>query len=468
MTVRLHNTMTRTVEEFQPIGGIVKLFVCGPTVYDFSHLGHAKTYVQFDVLARMLRAHNYEVTYLQNITNIDDKILVRAAERDMDWMGLADQFYDEYLTDMTVLNNTSVDRYAKATDYIDDIVRQVTVLFDKGHAYEIPGDGIYFEIATFPEYGKLSGRHDVEQNDAQSRIDDSPDKRGWNDFCLWKFSRAGEPSWDAPFGSGRPGWHIEDTAITEHHFGPQYDIHGGAIDLIFPHHEAELTQMESASGKVPFVKHWVHSGFLTVDGEKMSKSLGNFSTIREILDNGTDPMAIRLYMLQSHYRSPVNFTLENLGAAKNRLDNWRSLAVLRHQLHDTIRADSHGYLDDSEASFAAAHQTLLGALADDLNTPEALKLIDETFSGIVLTDPRQLHQPSFVTYLELIDDVLGLQLLKSTPDIDDESKQLLIERNRARDEQQWDRSDELRKDLEARNIAVRDSIHGTIWSYITS
>lgn len=466
MAIKLYNTLTKRVDEFVAFDeNNVKLFVCGPTVYDFSHLGHAKTYTQLDVLARMLRANGLKVNYLQNITDIDDKIIARSAENNEDWQDLRNRFQDEYLKDMTSLNNTSVDTYARATDHIDDIIRQVQTLIDKDFAYTIDGDGIYFEIAKFPDYGKLSGRTEVKENDAQSRIDESDKKRGWNDFALWKFSKPGEPVWDAPFGAGRPGWHIEDTAITEHFFGPQYDIHGGAIDLIFPHHEAEITQMESASGKVPFVRFWTHTGFLNIESEKMSKSLKNFYTIREVVEK-YDPMAVRLFMLQSHYRSSVNFSFENLESAGNRLKNWRNIAALRHQTHDTLNDDDEKLDDNKTVQVLAAHQAIVEALSNDLDTPGALAIIDGAFAEIEGSSPSRIHQSSLVQLLEMIDQTLGLQLLKTTPDISDEAKQLIVERQRARDEQNWSKSDALRDELLNLNVAIKDTPTGSVWQYL--
>jgi len=467
MTVRLHNTLTRKVEEFVPREGrTVHLFVCGPTVYDFSHLGHAKTYVQLDVLARTLRANEYDVFYLQNITDIDDKIIARAHEQNIDWQDLRTAFEDEYIKDMQSLNNTSVTEYARATDYIPDIIRQVNTLVDKGHAYTIEGDGIYFEISTFPDYGKLSGRTEIKKDDARTRIDDSDNKRGWNDFCLWKFSKPGEPVWDAPFGEGRPGWHIEDTAITEHIFGPQYDIHGGAVDLIFPHHEAEITQMESASGKVPFVRTWVHTGFLTIEGEKMAKSVGNFYTIREVIEKGYDPIAIRLFMLQSHYRSSINFTFENLDSAKNRLTNWRNIAALRHQTHDRLRDDDEKDTNEKTVSLYATSQALIEALSDDLDTPAALAIIDDAFSRLGSAHLEDIHQHALQELLETIDETLGLNLLVSTPDVSDEVKRLILERQQARDKSDWKLSDKLRDEIQKSGVTIRDTASGPIWEYI--
>jgi len=464
--LRLHNTLTRKVEDFVPRNGTkVNLFVCGPTVYDLSHLGHAKTYIQMDTLARVLKQNDYDLFYLQNITDIDDKIIIRSSEKKIDWQELRSTFQDEYIKDMTSLNNTSVTEYARATDYIEDIISQVNRLIDKGHAYTIDGDGIYFEISTFPDYGKLSGRSEVKKDDAQTRIDESDNKRGWNDFCLWKFSKEGEPVWDAPFGAGRPGWHIEDTAITEHFFGPQYDIHGGAVDLIFPHHEAEITQMESISDKVPMVKYWTHTGFLNIDSEKMAKSAGNFYTIRQVIEKGYNPMAIRLFMLQSHYRSPINFTFDNLDAAVNRLNNWRNIAALRHQTHDTLRDDDEKSTDERSVSLYATAQAMVEALNDDLNTPEALTIIDEAFSRLANARLDDIHQHALTQLLETIDDTLGLNLLTSTPDIDEDTKRLIIEREQARAKADWKQSDKLRDEIQKSGIAIRDTASGPIWEY---
>ncbi|CAN5384443.1 cysteine--tRNA ligase [soil metagenome] len=466
MTLRLYNTLTKKVEDFVPREkGKVNLFVCGPTVYDLSHLGHAKTYIQMDTLARLIRHNDYELFYLQNITDIDDKIIVRSHEKNIDWQDLRSNFQDEYIKDMSSLNNTSVTEYARATDYIDDIISQVTRLIDGEHAYTIENDGIYFEISTFPDYGKLSGRSEVKKDDAQTRIDESDNKRGWNDFCLWKFSKVGEPTWDAPFGAGRPGWHIEDTAISEHFFGSQYDIHGGAVDLIFPHHEAEITQMESISNEVPMVRYWTHTGFLTIHSEKMSKSTGNFYTIREVIEKGYDPLVIRLFMLQSHYRSAINFSFDNLDAAKNRMTNWRNIAALRHQTHDTLRDDDEKSTDNRSVSLYAATQALVEALNDDINTPEALVIIEDAFARLSGARLLDIHQHALTQLLETIDDVLGLELINSTKDIDDDAKRLIIERQHARDAKDWNISDKLRDELLKRNIVIRDTSHGSIWEY---
>src|SRR3989344_5597928 len=265
MPLKLYNTLTRKKEKFTPRKtGEVNLFVCGPTAYDYAHLGHAKTYIQFDITARYLRYQGNEIFYLQNITDIDDKIINRANYEKKDWREIVKKYREEYFQDINALGIDSVDKYANATDYIPEIISQVKRLIEKGIAYKI-SDGYYFNLAKFKEYGKLAKRKELKKEDAVSRVDENPEKINAGDFCLWKFKKENEPFWKSELGDGRPGWHIEDTAITEKNFGPQYDIHGGGLDLIFPHHEAEIAQMEAISGKKPLVKYWMHTGFLKID-----------------------------------------------------------------------------------------------------------------------------------------------------------------------------------------------------------
>jgi len=389
MALKLHNTLSGTLEEFSPIEpGKAKVFVCGPTVYDLSHIGHAKTYTQFDILVRTLRYLNYDVKYLVNITDVDDKLIKRAAEKGVDPSELALEFEEAYLLDMKALGNTSVDKYARAHDYIDQIVDQVKRLIEKGFAYKI-SDGYYFDIKKFEDYGKLSGRNTLKAGDSVSRVDENPEKRNPGDFCLWKFKKEGEPSWSAEIGEGRPGWHIEDTAITETELGEQYDIHGGAIDLIFPHHEAEITQMESVSGKKPFVKYWLHTGFLNIDSEKMSKSLGNFLTIREVLEK-VSPMALRYYFLSAQYRTPMNFSWEGLEAAQNALEKLKKFS-------DSLIREN-GRIDEAyKAKF-------MEKMENDLNTPQALAIL-----WTLVKDKEVTPENKRATLLDF-DKVLGLGL----------------------------------------------------------
>ncbi len=391
MTIKLHNTLTGKLEDFKPIeAGLVKMFVCGPTVYDYAHIGNAKTYTQFDVIARTLRYLGNNVTYLQNITDIDDKIIIRAAKRGVDPSVLAQEYEKYYLDDMKSLNNVSVDKYARAHDYIPQIVSQVKRLVEQGFAYKI-SDGYYFDIKAFADYGKLSGRSSLKPDDSISRIDEHPEKKNLGDFCLWKFKKEGDPYWPSEFGEGRPGWHIEDTAITESEFGPQYDIHGGAIDLIFPHHEAEIAQMEALSGLKPFVRYWLHTGFLNIDSAKMSKSKDNFFTIRDVFQKGFSPMALRYLFLLSHYRTPVNFTWEALEAASNA--HTKLLKTV-----DAWRPRLGGIVD-------ATYQTQFKEkLENDFNTPQALAVL------WTLVKDKEVTPENKLATLQDFDQVLGLGL----------------------------------------------------------
>ncbi|MBU2442517.1 MAG: cysteine--tRNA ligase, partial [Nanoarchaeota archaeon] len=318
MALKVFNTLTRKIEKFVPLKGKkVKMFVCGPTIYDYSHVGHAKTYVQFDIIAKYLRYKGFDVFYLQNITDIDDKIIKRANENNETSKKLAARFEEEYYEDMKSLGVDSIDKYARATDYIPQIIKQIKTLLEKGYAYETK-DGVYFEIDKFSEYGKLS-HQPLDQIQAGARVTINEEKKNPADFSLWKKQKPGEPFWDSPWGKGRPGWHIEDTAITETEFGPNYDLHGGGIDLIFPHHESEIAQMEAISGNKPFVKYWLHTAFLNIRKEKMAKSLGNFLTIRDMLSKW-DKKTFRFFFASTHYRTAIDFSDENIEQAKKGLD----------------------------------------------------------------------------------------------------------------------------------------------------
>jgi cysteinyl-tRNA synthetase len=441
MPLKFYNTLSKEKEIFTPINKEkVNFFVCGPTVYDYSHLGHGKTYTQFDVLVRALRYFGYVVFYLQNITDIDDKIINRAKEQNISPKELAEKFEKIYLENMASLGITSVNKYARATDYIPQIIKQVETLIEKGYAYKT-SDGIYFETAKFKNYGKLSGRTELKEDDAVSRIDESKDKKGWNDFCLWKAEKEGEPSWDAPFGKGRPGWHIEDTAITETFFGPQYDIHGGARDLIFPHHECEIAQMESASGCSPLVKYWLHTGFLNIDSKRMGKSNGNFKTLREMTESGILPMAFRFWVLMAHYRSPMNWNQEALLGAEIALKRLYKLYI---ELGEDIGKISKEY-----------QQRFKEYLEDDLDTPRALALLWDVFKdeNLSSTDKK-------ATVLDF-DKVLGLgfENLKEEK-IPEEIIKLAEEREQARANKDFKKSDELRDKINSLGYEITDSSEG--------
>ena len=351
-TMELYSTLSGTVEPLvtlQP--DRVSMFVCGPTVYDYSHLGHARTYVVFDVLAKYLRWTGKEVFYLQNITDVDDKIINRAKEEGVSQSQLARKFEAEYFMDMRALGIDGVSYYAHATTHIPEILSQVIRLLARKVAY-VTGAGIYFNVDTFEHNGELSGQNRLKR---VSRVTDET-KRNPLDFALWKFGEFGEYTWDSPWGRGRPGWHIEDTAISERYLGQQYDIHGGGLDLIFPHHEAEIAQMESLEGRHPMVRYWVHTGFLTVQGEKMSKSLGNFITIRDALKTWSKDV-LRYFILLSHYRSPLQATEEGIRNASRGLEHIRAVAQKDAGVNQEGRK---AFVDAMEA---------------DLNTPAALAAI---------------------------------------------------------------------------------------------
>lgn len=365
--LKIYNTLTRRKEIFRPRHGKqVRMFVCGPTVYDFAHIGHGRTYLVFDLVVKYFRAKGFQVRYILNITDIDDKIILRAKQRGKSWQHIAREFERAYLADMAHLGITSMERFARATDFIPAIVRQIQRLLRRKAAYRIEGDGIYFDLKKFPRYGRLAKRTSRSAEDAISRIDESVGKRNRGDFCLWKFSKPGEPTWNTPLGPGRPGWHIEDTAITHALLGPQYDIHGGAIDLIFPHHEAEIAQMETAYGKRPMAKYWMHSGFLNVGGEKMSKSLRNFITIRELLDTWP-PEVFRFFVFSTHYRSLIDYDADLLAQAAASLERLKEF-LQRIQEAPVTTSKKPG----NNAAVTRARKAFVAGLDDDFDTPKAL------------------------------------------------------------------------------------------------
>ena len=445
--IYLTNTLTRKKEKFEPINDKkVNLFVCGPTVYDYPHIGNAKTYTQFDFLVRFLRYSGFVVFYLQNITDIDDKILNRSSELGIDWKELTTKYEGIYMENMGKLNNISVTKYARATDYIEQIVKQVKTLMEKGYAYTID-DGIYFEISKFPNYGKLSGRTELKQEDSISRIDENTQKRGWNDFCLWKFSKPDEPSWKTDIGEGRPGWHIEDTAITQNFFGPQYDIHGGAVDLIIPHHEAEIAQMESASGKKPLVKYWLHTAFLMVDGKKMSKSLGNFYTIDDVIKKGFDPIALRYLFLGANYRETMNFTWDSLQAAQNGLERLRNqVSSLKTNVDRTVLSE------EKEEKVNDYRDRFLEALSDDLSTPKALAVLWDMLKSNIPSEDKYDLAMSF-------DEILGLKLSEipnSKNQIPDNIQTLIDQREKLRKEGKYEEADKIRNQIQELGFNISD------------
>jgi cysteinyl-tRNA synthetase len=370
--MQIYNTMSGEKEPLDTIHkNRVNMFVCGPTVYDDSHIGHARTYIAFDTVARYLRYKGFSVFYLQNITDVDDKIINRAAALGIPPADLARRYERRYIEDMQALGITNVNLYARATDHIPEIIDQIKRLMERGFAYETK-TGVYFDESRFKEFGRLS--HQTAEDLGGHRIEPDPTKRNPGDFSLWKKRDVGEgATWDSPWGRGRPGWHIEDTAITETYFGPQYDIHGGAMDLIFPHHEAEIAQMESASGIRPMVRCWMHTGFLNVKGEKMSKSLGNFTTIRDLLERH-DPQAFRLFILSAHYRTSIDFSEEMLPQWGRSLERIRNVArTIDERLDEMDTAEGGG--EDTICTLGTARRKFLSAMDDDFNTPLAISAV---------------------------------------------------------------------------------------------
>jgi len=433
----------------KPKKGSLNFFVCGPTVYDYSHIGHARTYVFFDTFVKYLRSTGIDVFYLQNITDIDDKIISRAKESNIKPLALARKFEKEYLKDLKGLKINSVTKYARATAYIPQIISQITNLVDKGFAYVIDGDGYYFDVSAFSDYGKLSKRTNEQAEDAISRIDQGIGKKNKADFALWKFHKDGEPFWNTALGKGRPGWHIEDTAITENFFGPQYDIHGGGIDLKFPHHEAEIAQQEASSGKKPLVKIWMHTGFLLVNGEKMSKSLGNFITIKDFLKNNS-PEVLRMMILQNHYRSPFNYTEQLAEQTKQSLKTiFEFLATLEKAKN---KKSFKINLKQYEKDFTAA-------LDDDFNTPKALSvifnLISETQKNI-----WNLSKTDAKNVRDFIKDKLQIFEI-NCPKIPTNIKNKAKKLDQLRDKKQYSKADKIRSEISALGFKVMNTPHGT-------
>lgn len=460
--IKVFNTLSGKKESLPKQGkGGLKMFVCGPTVYDYPHIGNARTFTAFDIIVRYLRSKKVNLFYLQNITDIDDKIIGRADKEKTSWKKIAGLYEKIYYENLRALNISSVNEYAKATDYIPQIIKQVKTLIKKGNAYKITGDGWYFNLKTFPDYGKLSRRTVEQAGDAVSRIDSGSKKKNPGDFCLWKFSppeagqpRAGnEPSWESEIGKGRPGWHIEDTAISEHFFGTQYDIHGGAIDLKFPHHEAEIAQQESASGKKPFVKIWMHSGFLEVNGEKMSKSLNNFITIADFLKRHSGD-AFRMLVANHHYSSPMNYTEETAKTAEKNLQEIKEF-LAKLELIETKKSSAKLPIKELKKKFYSA-------MDDDFNSPKALgaifEFMNETNKKIWEVNKKQAAEAGALIKTAL--KSLGFEdlALKIPAEITAKARK----RELYRINKQFIQADALRKETEALGYSIEDTPAGPL------
>ena len=453
--MKIYNTLTIKKESFKPLNKKkVRLFVCGITPYGYAHIGHAKTYVQFDIIARYLKYKGYNIFYLQNVTDIDDKIIKRAKEQKKDPLSLAHEYEKYYHEDMQRLKVSSVDKYARATDYIKEIVSQVQRLIKLGYAYKIE-DGYYFDLSKFPDYGNLSGRNSLEAEDSVSRIDESKEKKNKGDFCLWKFYKKGEPFWEIIIEKGRPGWHIEDTAITEKEFGPQYDIHGGARDLIFPHHEAEIAQMESLSKRKPFVKYWLHTGFLNVKSQKMSKSLGNFITIREILKK-YPPETLRMLYGSTHYRSPIDFDEKSLEQAKANVENIKNF--LLHAKNAITEKKENPKI---KKLIEKLKKEFTQYMDDDFNAPKVFAALFIFINECNKLLEKGISKQDYESIEAIIEEINAVfDVIHKEEKIPKEIIQLAEEREKARKQKDWKTADKLREKMKEKGYLLEDTDTG--------
>ena len=457
----IYNSQTRKKQEFVPLHeGKVGIYACGPTVYDYFHIGNARPFITFDVLRRYFEHRGYEVTFVQNFTDIDDKMIRRANEEGITVKELGDRFIREYYQDAGALGIRPATVHPRATEHIGEIIRLVKTLQDKGYAYEVNGD-VYFDTKKDAGYGKLSGQN-LDDLEAGARIDVDDGKKNPADFALWKAQKPGEPAWKSPWGMGRPGWHIECSAMSMKYLGETFDIHCGGKDLLFPHHENEVAQSECATGK-PFARYWMHNGFINIDNEKMSKSLGNFFTVRDILKEYA-PEDVRMFMLSAHYRSPVNFSREMMAQAHAALQR---LYTARDQLIFLLKnAKDHPLSAEEEALLARTSQAAARfdeAMDDDLNTADALSAIFEMVKDANVSlnaDSSKAAVEKTLQALTELTGVLGLLSQQAEEKLPDDIQALADARAQARKDKNWARSDELRDALKAAGYLVEDTKQG--------
>lgn len=474
--IKLSNTLTKSIDTFTPYDtNDVRIYSCGPTVYDYVHIGNLSAFIAADTLRRTMSATYRNVTHVMNFTDVDDKTIQRSREtyqkmNPMEALNtLTTDYGDKFLSDMELIgNDISAMSFIRATEdkTMSAMKTLITDLYDKGFAYKA-SDGIYFDINTHKKSGKKYGQlvELTESNTSAQRIqNDEYDKDSAHDFALWKSKKVGEPFWEFTIDGqdipGRPGWHIECSAMSNVMLGKPFDIHTGGIDLAFPHHENEIAQSTAGSDDPTYANFFVHNEHVLVDNKKMSKSLGNFYTLQDLVSKGVDPLAFRLLVLQSHYRKPTNFSFSDVESTSNRLNHWKEISALRHQVHATI--------DDSVNSIPsqAASKLLLDAMQNNLDTPQALRIVDETLGIIGSSNPETINHTYLVSFLETVDTLLGVQLIASTPDIDDEHKKTILERQHARDNKDWELSDKLRDELIKHGIGLRDNSFGVIWYYL--
>ena len=475
MPISIYNTLSKKKELFKPVEpGMVRMYVCGPTVYDSCHIGHARSVIVFDVIARYFRSQGYDVTYVRNFTDVDDKIINRANELGVESREIAEKYIREFYEDMGGLYVENATIEPKATDHIDRIIELVKVLIEKGHAYAVDGD-VYFSVESFDGYGKLSGRK-LEDMSAGARVDVDHRKRNPFDFALWKSAKPDEPFWKSPWGAGRPGWHIECSAMSGEYLGKTFDIHGGGKDLIFPHHENEIAQSEAAFGQT-FAKYWVHNGFVNIDHEKMSKSLGNFLMIKDIV-KAHHPEAVRLFLLSNHYRSPIDFTDRAMEESSAGLDKIYALL-------ERVSQECDGLPEMETDSPGDYWKRFCDAMDDDFNTAqgigvlfEAVRSINRRLDAGVSSDQKQCIRSNAGDILKM-GAIIGI--LNEKPDgyfahkqtealnkrsiESNEIEDLIVLRNEAREEKNWKEADRIRKQLADMDVVIQDRPEGTIWRF---
>lgn len=465
--LRIFNTLSREKEPFEPLNPPeVRMYVCGPTVYDSAHIGHAMSYIVFDMVRRYLEYSGHRVRHVQNFTDVEDKIIKRANELDISWQQLTEQYIKEFLDEMDTLNVQRAHVYPYASQEIPEIIHIVDELIREGYAYEVEGD-VYFRVTADDDYGKLSRRR-LEDLQAGARVAVDERKEHPMDFALWKASKPGEPAWESPWGMGRPGWHIECSAMSLRYLGQQIDIHGGGADLIFPHHENEIAQSESFTGCIPFAKYWMHNGLLQLGDEKMSKSLGNLVTVQELLEQH-DPNALRLFVLSSHYRRPVTYTEQSFAGAARGLD--RFYAALRPPRGDRTDGDVDAALAEQAKS---ARQTFEESMDDDFNTARALGALFELATAVNAARDKGVAGTGFTdaqaTLRELL-GALGFRLdagtrgARASTDLEPFIELLVSVRTKLREQKQWDLADEIRDELGELGIVLEDTPDGTEWRF---
>lgn len=472
--INLYNTLTNTLDEFKPLEEkSVTLYTCGPTVYSEPLVGNWVAYIRWDLLVRVLLANNYDVKRVMNITDVghlvsdadegEDKMAKGAKREGITEWEVADRYTNMFLEGMTQLNLLPPEYLVKATEHIDIQIELIQVLEKKGYTYVID-DGVYFDTSKFPNYASFA-HLDLDEQRAGARVSFNTSKRNNSDFVLWRLIPEGAEramQWESPWGRGFPGWHIECSAMALKYLGETIDIHTGGIDHIPVHHTNEIAQSEAATGK-RFANYWLHANFLKVDGTKISKSLSNGHTIREMTQKGYSPLGFKMFVLQSHYRSESNFTWENLTAATNRLSRWQSIAALRHQVGmnrgEPISKEINSHIN-------SAKQTIIDCLNQDLNSPLALTAIDKLFDQIDSSSHGAIDAVSLTELLAYIDDCLGLELLPHSPDINETQKQLIEEREDARASKNWERSDAIRDELAKQTIGLNDMGNKTRWYYL--